>query len=208
MGKNPDQLRELVPEELVECLRKSELTLPDLKGYPHLRRVAGVVYFFLDAREKAYQEGANQSQRLAEKALDSPETSQFDLPFDQVAHYKPWLNLYFTLEHRDKKLHMLVARELDMLDDPFGFGPGVTAAILEMANYSHQVLIEELNRGGGVEHIPSPTEAFPAVMIDLFEEHRNHMPFDFSAMYRPGPSRFFRQIFPPGVAEEMRQLVA
>lgn len=72
MSERHDQLRQLVPEELVECLRKSELTLPNLKGYPHLQRVAGVVYFFLNAREKTYQEGNNQSQRLAEKLLSLP----------------------------------------------------------------------------------------------------------------------------------------
>ena len=203
-----ERFYQLVPKELTDSLQSSQLTLPDLSHNPHLQRFAGLVFYFLHGKERSYSEGNINLKRTAENVLNKPSPeSEFDLPFDKLVHSE-WRTLYLTLEKRDRNLHMLITRELNLIGNPFGFDLEVTSAILEMANYAHEYMVHELSRGSGVEIMPSPTEMFPAVLLDIFEEHRDNPPMTLPDFNKPRPSRFLKKIFPLEVAEQIRQLIA
>ena len=209
MIERRERFYQLVPKDLTDSLQSSQLTLPDLSQNPHLQRFAGLVFYFLHGKERSYSEGNINLQRTTEKVLKNPSLeSKFELPFDTLVHSVEWRTLYLTLEKRAQSLHMLITRELDLIGNPFGFDLEVTSAILEMANYAHEYIVIELSRGSGVEIMPSPTEMFAGVLIDIFEEHRDYPPMTIPNFNKPRPSRFLKKIFPLEVASQMRQLIA
>lgn len=195
--KNPQPIRDLVPKDI------SFESLEGIKNLPHLPRVAGLVYLLLEGEARINRQFTDEFERFRDPALDETQISFTDFVLSQ----NPESTLLISEILKGKTLPEILAEKLNEHGDPFGFGPELTRAILEMAKDSLKTL-EYCNAVStdNPERKPDPRNYLDDVMIRMFEEGRLSGLTPFSNTKFPAGT-YHREIFPREVRQQMRDYI-
>lgn len=191
--RSPSQsIRDLVP--------MNSLDSPEgIKNLPHLQRVAGLVYLLLEAKSVNDEQFKSEFEKFREPDLDEIQISFTDF----VLHQNPRSTFFISKILKGKNLPEIIVEKLNEHGNPFGFGPELTRAILEMANDELQVRIRIDSRRLPPDSRPNPMVYFEHIMVGMFDEGYLSGLSPFSNTRFPAGT-YYREIFPKEVVQQMQ----
>lgn len=200
--------------DLVSCFE-------GIKNLPHLQKVAGLVFLLLEGKGRFWQDSNHQLNEKAQSELErlkkegiTPKTKESEgtsslWPFELLLNSN-WRDLYLSLNKRNREgLPKIIADKLQKHGDPFGFGPKITQAILEMANdtFETQLSSDSIKIGTyDPEWKPDPRNYLDDVIIRMFEEGRLSGLTPFSHTKFPAGD-YHKEIFPLKVRQQMQDCI-
>lgn len=203
--------REISPMlALVPCDFETSLERQiDLKDLPHIQRLAGLVYFFLVARERFDQDSINQLKDAEDEEIErlkreEPQLLKPGFSFFEHLVNTDWRELYLGLAERNsKQLPEILTAKIAENGDVFGFGE-LTRAILEMANdrFENEKNANKTTFERG--SFPRQTKFFEHVMFEMLTRGLRVGSESWYTTYPAG--EYYSEIFPPEVLAQMRPM--